>query len=57
MRRLDKNELGPEGGKALAEALKSNTALKTLWSATLQSNPLARAQRHASMYSIPFLVP
>jgi Ran GTPase-activating protein (RanGAP) involved in mRNA processing and transport len=27
---LSRNDLGPEGGKALAEALKANTALQTL---------------------------
>ena len=41
MRRLESNELGPEGGMALAEALKSNTTLKSLESAALPSNPLA----------------
>ena len=40
-RRLSNNQLGPEGGMALAEALKSNTALKELWSAAQPSNPLA----------------
>ena len=32
---LESNELGPEGGMALAEALKSNTALERLESAAL----------------------
>ena len=41
MRRLRNNELGPEGGMALAEALKRNTTLEQLWSAALPSNPLA----------------
>ena len=44
VRRLRDNELGPEGGMALAEALKSNTTLKELESAALPSNPLAPAQ-------------
>ena len=43
MRRLPKNNLGPEGGMALAEALKVNTTLKRLESAALPSNPLAHA--------------
>ena len=38
--------LGPEGGMAIAEALKSNTALKKLESAALQSNP------HLLMHSV-----
>ena len=38
-RRLGDNELGPEGGMALAEALKSNTTLEKLESAALPSNP------------------
>ena len=43
VRRLGGNELGPEGGMALAEALKSNTTLKTLQSAAQPSNPLTHA--------------
>ena len=39
VRSLHYNNLGPEGGMALAEALKSNTTLKTLESAALPSNP------------------
>ena len=39
VRRLYGNELGPEGGMALAEALKSNTTLETLGFAALPSNP------------------
>ena len=57
LRRLTCNELGPEGGMALAEALKRNTTLERLGSAALPSNPLAHAQRHASVYSNPFLGP
>ena len=57
MRRLDKNELGPEGGMALAEALKSNTTLEYLTSAALPSNPLAHAQRHASVHFSPLVIP
>ena len=45
LRRLEYNGLGPEGGMALAEALKSNTALETLRSAAQPLNPPA----HASM--------
>ena len=40
---LSYNKLGPEGGMALAEALKSNTTLETLRSAALPSNPPAHA--------------
>jgi hypothetical protein len=55
------NKLGPEGGMALAEALKSNTTLKTLLSAALPSNPPAHAARpfpalRASVHLTPFLV-
>ena len=57
VRRLCDNELGPEGGMALAEALKSNTTLKELKSAALPSNPPAHAQLHASLYFTPFLAP
>ena len=39
VRSLSVNSLGPEGGMALAEALKSNTTLKELQSAALPSNP------------------
>ena len=47
---------------ALAEALKSNTTLKTLESAALPSNPPAHASRsfpalRASVHLTPFLVP
>ena len=57
VRRLQRNKLGPEGGMALAEALKSNTTLEHLWSAALPSNPLAHAQPRASVHFTPFLVP
>ena len=40
---LGANKLGPEGGMALAEALKSNTALEELRSAALPLNQLAYA--------------
>ena len=43
MRRLEDVKLGPEGGMALAEALKSNTTLEMLRSAALPSNPPAHA--------------
>ena len=46
MRRLGYNKLGPEGGMALAEALKRNTHLKKLKSAALCSNP------HPPMHSL-----
>ena len=49
MRRIGYNELGPEGGMALAEALKSNTTLNTLLSAALPSNLLALAFSPNSM--------
>ena len=39
MRRVYDNKLGPEGGMALAEALKSNTTLERLESAALPLNP------------------
>ena len=56
------NKLGPEGGMALAEALKSNTTLETLESAALPSNPPAHASRsftalHASVCVTPSLFP
>ena len=57
MRSLGGNRLGPEGGMALAEALKSNTTLEYLMSAFLPSNPLANSHPHASVYSTPFLGP
>ena len=38
VRRLGRNKLGPEGGMALAEALKSNSTLERLESAALPSN-------------------
>ena len=62
VRSLGYNNLGPEGGMALAEALKSNTALKSLWSAALPSNPPAHAARsltalRASVCVTPFLFP
>ena len=50
VRRLGYNKLGPEGGMALAEALKSNTTLEELWSAAQPSNPFAHAQPHASVH-------
>ena len=43
VRRLSYNKLGPKGGKALAEALKSNTTLKILRSAARPSNPPTHA--------------
>ena len=46
VRSLGWNQLGPEGGMALAEALKSNTTLKGLRSVALPSNLLAHAQLH-----------
>ena len=55
--RLGANNLGPEAGMALAEALKSNTTLRTLESAALPSNPPSHAQGHASVHFIPFLGP
>ena len=57
MRSLGGNKLGPEGGMALAEALKSNTTLETLRSAALPSNPPTYAQLHASVYFSPSLSP
>eukprot|EP00964_Phaeocystis_antarctica_P091087 scaffold58355_cov66-Phaeocystis_antarctica.AAC.8 len=51
LRSLGGNNLGPEGGMAIAEALKGNTTLKALWSAALQSNPLAHALRPNSMHA------
>ena len=62
VRSLHYNNLGPEGGMALAEALKSNTTLKTLWSAALPSNLPAHASRsftalRASVCVTPFLFP
>jgi hypothetical protein len=45
------NDLGPEGGMALAEALKSNTTLEWLKSAALPSNPPADALRPHSMHT------
>ena len=51
MRRLQFNNLGPVGGIALVEALKSNTTLKTLESAALPSNPPAHALRPHSMHA------
>ena len=58
MRSLNDNKLGPEGGMALAEALKSNTTLEYLESADLPSNPPARVSRSftaldASVYFTP----
>jgi hypothetical protein len=62
LRSLEVNDLGPEGGMALAEALKSNTTLTELRSAALPSNPPAHAARpfpalRASVHLTPFLVP
>ena len=51
LRSLMSNDLGPEAGMALAEALKSNTTLKTLVSAALPSNPPAHALRPHSMHA------
>ena len=48
VRRLSDNKLGPEGGMALAEALKSNTTLETLESAALPSNPLPIPLSHTA---------
>ena len=58
VRSLNRNELGPKGGMALAEALKSNTALKYLGSAALPSNPPAHTISPHSMHpqcTCPFL--
>ena len=62
VRSLGPNNLGPEAGMALAEALKSNTTLKSLGSAALPSNPPAHASWSftaplASVYFTPFLFP
>ena len=62
VRSLGPNNLGPEAGMALAEALKSNTTLKTLLSAALPSNPPAHASRSCtarltSGCVTPFLFP
>ena len=62
VRSLNSNNLGPEGGMAIAEALKENTTLKTLVYAALPLNPPAHASRsltalHASVYFPPFLSP
>ena len=57
MRRLGCNKLGPEGGMALAEALKRNTILEYLGSAALLPNSFAHAQLHAFVYSVPFPIP
>ena len=62
VRRLTHNKLGPEGGMALAEALKSNTTLTRLVSAALPSNRPAHASRSftavlASVCVTPFLFP
>ena len=46
VRRLFWNKLGPEGGMALAEALKRNATLEYLWSAALPLNP------HPPMHSV-----
>jgi len=51
LRSLENNELDPDAGMALAEALKSNTTLNTLLSAALPSNPLAHAFSPNSMHS------
>ena len=42
---LNSNQLGPEGGAKLAEALKTNTTLAELWCAlaTLEPMPSARS--------------
>ena len=50
MRRLDGNELVPEGGMALAEALKRNTSLEYPESAALPSNPPDHAFNPHSMH-------
>ena len=60
LRSLENNKLGPEGGMALAEALKKNKTLKTLGSAALPSNPLAHASRPYSKQArctCPFHLP
>ena len=62
LRSLGTNELGPEAGMALAEALQSNKTLKKLKSAALPSNSPAHASRsftalHASVYFTPFCFP
>ena len=53
VRRLAYNKLGPEGGMALAEALKSNTTLERLRSTALPSNPPAHASRSFTQPSMP----
>ena len=53
MRRLHWNKLGPKGGMALAEALKSNNTLEYLVSAALPSNPPA----HVHSVMLPGLAP
>ena len=62
LRSLFANNLGPAGGMAIAEALKSNTTLTSLGSAALSSNPPAHASRsftalYTSMYCTPFAFP
>eukprot|EP00964_Phaeocystis_antarctica_P073629 scaffold45193_cov43-Phaeocystis_antarctica.AAC.6 len=60
VRSLDENQIGPEGGMAVAEALKVNKTLKTLRSAALPSNPLAHASRPYSKQArctCPFHLP
>jgi len=51
LRSLFMNKLGPEGGMALAEALKTNTTLTELRSAALPSTPPAHALRPHSMHA------
>ena len=51
LRSLENNELDPDAGMALAEALKSNITLNTLLSAALPSNPLALAFSPNSMHT------
>ena len=53
VRRLHWNKLGPKGGMALAEALKSNNTLEYLVSAALPSNPPA----HVHSVMLPGLAP
>ena len=48
---LERNQLGAEGGMALAEVLKSNTTLEELGSAALPSNPRAHAVSPHSMHA------
>ena len=41
---LESNQLGPEGGKKLAKALKTNTSLRELWCALAALEPMPSAR-------------